>query len=121
MKVQREDRALGKNFDYRYRLPNVYLADLPVLSDVSCDDAALRESGFWNRAPMPNGFCQKEIPYRYHDSLRNEVTALCRARTDDSLGGSWTYRRAGGRRGSGDPECLCEGVAGASPPHNLRR
>ena len=73
MKVQREDRVLGKNFDYRYRLPNVYLADFPVLSDVSCDDAALRESGFWNGVPMPNGFCHKEIPHRYHDSLRKPM------------------------------------------------
>ena len=52
MKLQRDNHVLGKNFDYRYRWPGVYPADLPVLNDVSCEDAALKESRFRNMVPM---------------------------------------------------------------------
>ena len=50
MKQQRDNGVLRKSFGHRYRWPNVYPADLPVLNDVSCDDAALRESRNWSSA-----------------------------------------------------------------------
>jgi hypothetical protein len=49
MKIQREDHGLGKNFVYRHRGRDGYLADLPLLSD---DYFAVEEVDIPNIEPM---------------------------------------------------------------------